>query len=226
MKPWRWLEALQLGIVGAMLAWAGWAWQTTPERVPVHWNVHGQVDGWGGRFEGLLLLPLIAIGIYLLLRFIPRIDPGRANYAQFAGAYAVIRLAVIAVMAGIYVATQLEARGTHVSVGNLMPVLMGALFVVLGGVLGKVRPNWFVGVRTPWTLSSKTSWVRTHRLAGWLFVGSGVAVVLAGLLLSPEAAFVVLMVAIFGSAITSIVYSYFVWRDDPDKIPPSGTLPG
>jgi len=67
--------------------------------------------------------------------------------------------------------------------------------------------------------------VRTHRLGGWLFLVLGLAFVVnaltarwwtAGWIVGGILAMVVILFA----------YSYFVWRDDPDKIPPAGTLPG
>lgn len=53
------------------------AWSSAADRVPVHWGLNGDVDRYGGKFEGLLLLPLIATGTYVLLLLLPRIDPGR-----------------------------------------------------------------------------------------------------------------------------------------------------
>ena len=37
-----------------------------------------------------------------------------------------------------------------------------------------------------------------------------------------EAAFAILATGMVGA----IVYSYFVWKSDPDRVPPAGTLPG
>ena len=200
-------------------------WSVAGDRVPVHWNAAGEIDRYGSKAMGLLLPPLFAVGLYLLLLFVPRVDPGRANYATFSDTYLVIRTAVLALITGFYGVTCLAARGFEVSMELVAPLAVGALFVVLGSVMGKIRPNWFVGIRTPWTISSKASWVRTHRLGGWLFLVLGLASVVnaltarwwtAGWIVGGILAMVVILFA----------YSYFVWRDDPDKIPPAGTLPG
>jgi uncharacterized membrane protein len=108
--------------------------------------------------------------------------------------------------------------------GTILPIIGGALLVVIGNLLGKLRPNWFVGIRTPWTLSSKTSWVRTHQVGGWMFMLDGIAFMIAGLIHRRWAA-VAAFAFLFAEALTLIVYSYRVWRDDPDKMPPAGTLP-
>jgi uncharacterized membrane protein len=218
------VELPQLVLVVGMLAAALVVWPSAPDRIPIHWNLEGEVDGYGGKFMGLLFLPLLAAGLYLLLRFIPHIDPGRANYSRFAGTYGVIRFTIMVVMAVIYAVTLLVMRGYSVRIETVMPLLIGGMFMVLGAVIGKVRPNWFVGVRTPWTLSSKLAWTKTHRLAGWLFIGAGMLTI-AGSLFGPSVSFTALMVGAFGASLVSVAYSYFVWRSDPDKQPPAGTQP-
>ncbi len=217
-------EVPQWIVLGAMFAGAAIAWPHAPGRIPVHWNLSGQVDRYGGRFEGLLALPLLALGLYVLMLVIPRIDPGRANYARFRGAYNAIRIAVLAVLAVLYLAIHLWVRTGHVNIGAIAPLTIGAMCVLVGGVLGKIRPNWFVGIRTPWTLSSKVSWVRTHRAGGWAFIALGLATIVATFV-SPRAAFWVMLAGIVVTGVGLVVYSYLVWRQDPDKIPPAGTLP-
>ena len=105
-----------------------------------------------------------------------------------------------------------------------MLLLMGVLMVVIGAVSGKVRPNWFVGVRTPWTLSSKLSWTHTHRAASWIFMLLGLATFPAAFLPAPWS-----LAAVFGSLLLGTVwlllYSYVLWRRDPDRVSPSGTTP-
>lgn len=222
---WR-TELPQLGIVAAMFIAAAALWSTIPSRVPVHWNASGQVNGYGGKFEGLLLLPIMSLGIYLLLLFIPRIDPGKANYAQFSGAYLVARYVVLLLMAAVYLFTVLAIKGVRFDISRVIVGTVAVMFIVLGNLLGKIRPNWFVGVRTPWTLSSKRSWVRTHRLAGWLFALSGI-LLLALAIVGIGAPLIWIMLVILGVVVAILVaYSYVEWRNDPEKTPPSGTLPG
>ena len=60
---WR-VELPQLAVIAAMFAVAAWAWTQVGDRLPVHWNIHGEVDGWGNKFTGLLLMPIAVLGIY------------------------------------------------------------------------------------------------------------------------------------------------------------------
>ncbi len=214
-------EVCALGTLAAMFGWAAFGWSTAPDRMPMHWNIHGEVDRYGGRFEGMLVLPLIALAVYLVLLFLPRIDPGRMNYANMAGAYAVIRSMIVAFLGAIYLMVQTIARGGRVELLNVLPFGLGVLFLVLGNVMGKLRPNWFVGIRTPWTLSSAESWNRTHRAGGWVFVALGI-VTMTVALVGGRAALPTSVALLILSTLGLAIYSYRVWRDDPDKIPPAG----
>jgi uncharacterized membrane protein len=221
---WR-REVPSLLLLAVMLVLLATTWPVAPDRVPVHWNAAGEIDRYGSKAFGLLFPPVLAFGLYLLLLFAPRVDPGRANYASFPDTYLVIRTAVLATIAFFYGVTCLSARGVAVSMEVVAPLAVGMLFVVIGAVMGKIRPNWFVGIRTPWTISSKVAWVRTHRLGGWLFIALGFAFVANALLGGPRSA-PWIVGAVLAVVAVLFVYSYFAWRGDPDKVPPAGTLPG
>jgi len=208
----------------AMFTIAAITWQHAPGRIPTHWGANGEVNGYGGKFEGLLLIPLVSLAIYLLFLFLPRIDPARANYAHFAGAYNVIRFTVLLFLALLYGVMHLWIRGHRTPMEAIAPMFTGGLFVVMGTVMGRLRPNWFVGIRTPWTLSSRLSWAKTHRVAGWVFTVVGLLLVTAGALRSTR--FLIVTIALMGVGILgTFAYSYFVWRDDPDRDSLGGKLP-
>jgi immunity protein, SdpI family len=212
-------------LLAAMFALSAWNWSVAPSRIPVHWNLHGHVDRYGGKFEGVFGLPLEALGLYLLLLVLPRIDPGRANYPSFAAAYATVRFGVLALFAALHGIVQLWVRGRPIHVDTWVPLLIGAMFVVLGNLFGKLRPNWFIGIRTPWTLSSKVAWTRTHRAGGWFFILLGALLGAFAVVRADWMLWLVIGVGIAGVAGLTL-YSYVLWRSDPDKTAPAGTLPG
>lgn len=221
---WR-TELVQLALIAAMFVAAAIAWPYAPEQMPTHWNLQGEVDGYGGKFVGLLLLPLISLGLYGLFLVLPRLDPGYRNYKSFAGVYNLIRIALVLFLTGLYAVTVAAAFGQPVDVGMVVTLATGGLLVVLGNWMGKIRPNWFVGVRTPWTLSSKLSWDKTHRLAGWVFIVLGPLVALTGIVREPWMLFVALAVG-GASLVWLVIYSYLVYRTDPNRVTPAGTSPG
>jgi uncharacterized membrane protein len=206
-------------IVLAMLAVSAWAWPQIPAdaQIPVHWGPSGEADGFGPKWLGLLGLPLVGAGILALFALLPRIEPRRQNLERSATAYVGTGIAAVAFMGVLHVVAVMAALGDEANVVRVVELGTGVLFVVIGNYLGKTRSNWFFGIRTPWTLSSERSWNRTHRLGGYLFVGLGVAIMLAALLLAPETFVWLLLIGIFGSIAVLFGYSYLAWRGDPDR---------
>jgi len=214
--------AVSAGALAAMFALSAWAWgEVGDEPIPVHWGASGEVDGYGGRFEGLLLLPFVTAGVIALLAVVPYIEPRRAHLARSERAYATVWLALVAWMAALHVVIVASALGGEIEMPVFMGVGPGLLFLTIGAVLGRVESNFMFGVRTPWTLSSERSWRQTHRLAGRLFVAAGVATLLAGLATLAGAPawvpVVALVVGATGAAIWSVAHSYVVWRADPER---------
>jgi uncharacterized membrane protein len=82
--------------------------------------------------------------------------------------------------------------------------------------MGKLPRNGVAGARTPWTLSSELSWQKTNRLAARVFIGTGLATIAAAFA-GPVIAFSLLMTGIVGGSIFCVIYSYVVWKSDPDK---------
>ncbi|HEV3302362.1 MAG TPA: SdpI family protein [Planctomycetaceae bacterium] len=222
-RSWR-IELVQLLPIAAMFLVAALCWSHASDRIPVHWNLRGEVDRYGGKFEGLLLLPLVSLALYLLLLVLPLFDPGKANYRTFAGAYNLIRLMIMLFLTAIYAVSVLVSLGYHVDMNTVIGLAIGVLFIVLGNVMGKIRPNWFVGVRTPWTLSSKLSWTKTHRLGGWLFIVMGLLAV-AWAILQNAWMLGVMITVDFACGISLVVYSYLIYRKDPARMSPADTQP-
>jgi uncharacterized membrane protein len=209
-------EALNLILMAAMFILSAVVWPSAPDRIPVHWDITGQVDRFGGKFEGLFLLPLMTIGIYLMLLFLPRLDPKRANYEKFAGVYRIIRTLLVVFMAGLHGVIIASVQGADIDVSMAVMVMVGLMLAVLGNYFGKLKPTWFVGIRTPWTLTSELSWVKTHRLGGKFFVGFGLLLALAGIV-GEGWLFLVVMGMFMASIVFLLIYSYLVWKSDPDR---------
>lgn len=205
----RWMAAVLLAAAWAL---AAVAYVRAPARVPIHWNIEGQVDGWGGPLA-VFLLPAIATGLALLMYTLPRLDPRRANWARFRPEFNLI----VNVLMAFLLFTELTTVsgftfGWDINGGRVPLIGVGVLFMVMGNYLPRIRSNWWMGIRTPWTLESETVWRETHRLAGRTFVLSGAVGTLAALLLAPAASFYVAMAAMGVGGLVPVVYSYVVWK--------------
>jgi uncharacterized membrane protein len=203
-------------LIGAMWIALALGWGSAPDRIPVHWNLAGQVDRWGGRFEGLVLMPILGMVLYFVFRFLPGIDPSRANYAAFRTAYDVIRHGVIALLAILYLLILAMSRGARLDMALAVSSLVGIFFVVVGLLMPRLKQNWFFGFRTPWTLTSAVAWERGNRAAGWTLVLAGLAIAAAGWIRTPASIIAVAAIVLVGMTAAAWV-SYRAWRADPNR---------
>jgi len=162
-------------LMAGFLGVAFFVYPYLPDQVPSHWNIHGQVDAYSGRFFGAFFEPLLAPVLYLLLILLPLADPRKENYVRFANAYAFLRWALLIFMYGLYVITLTASLGYPVNMGLFVKAGVAVLFTIIGNFMGQFRHNYFVGIKTPWTLANEEVWQRTHRLGGriWVLCGLG-----------------------------------------------------
>ncbi len=182
-----------------------------PERVPVHWGLSGQPNGWGPAWMNAVLLPAVACGTYALLLFLPLIDPSRRNYALFGDTLRFLRGVMVAFFVGVHVLVVLASFGEKVDIGLAMRIGVPLLLVAIGNRFGRLRHNFFFGIRVPWTLANEEVWNRTHRMAGRLWVVGGFLLVPAAFL--PVVSGMTLLAAgLLILPIVPIVYSAVIFR--------------
>jgi len=181
-----------------------------PERMASHWNAAGDVNGYMPREWGLFLMPALSILLFLLFLAIPRIDPLKANVAQFRGYFDGFVLAIEAFLLYIYVLTLAWSFGCRFNMVQMMAIPFGALFFCAGILIGHAKRNWFIGIRTPWTLSSERVWNDTHRLGAKLFKASGVIACFGAAF--PDYARWLLLAPVVSAAAVSAAYSYFDFK--------------
>ena len=209
----RWFGVLAILAAGVFTA-VVYSW--LPEQIPTHWNLSGEADDWSSRFVGAIALPLEGLGLWALLQWLPRIDPLRSNYEKFRGTYDVAVNTILVFIAGAHVFVLGVALGWPLSMARALPIGIGAMCILLGNVLPRARRNWWFGVRTPWTLSNDRVWERTHRVAGYLFVALGIALLItAAIPVSLPTGAVIASLAVVAGIL--LVYSYVAWRQESSR---------
>jgi len=189
-----------------------------PDLVASHWNELGQVDGTMTRLWGVLLVPLMMMGMVLLFLAIPFIDPLKHNIAAFRPQYDRFVVLIMVFMLAVHVFTLLWNLGIQISINRFMPLAMGLVFFSAGDLIRNAKRNFFVGIRTPWTLSNDVVWAKTHRLGAVLFQISGVLAALGALFENFSIWFILAPVTAAGLIPT--VYSYFEFRRLERATPP------
>jgi uncharacterized membrane protein len=204
MKRASWIS---LAFVIASIAPVAWFWSRLPDPYPTHWNWRGEADGFTPMPWGALLLPFVQIVMWVVLTVAPWLSPKKFGI-DFTRALASLIIVINGFFALLSAIALASALGHHSMSGRMMPALVGALLVGIGNYLSKTTPNFFIGVRTPWTLASPVVWERTHRLASWMFVATGLVVMLVAALTArgPFALLLVLVPALVPAAYSFVLY--------------------
>ena len=186
-------------------------WDRLPDEIPTHWDLRGEPDGYSSKAFGLLLLPGLSVGIYLLYWLIPKIDPKRKLAADRKPLPAFRFFTALFFTAFFFVTVSAAAGAPLLSMARLVPLVTLLLLLVLGNYMGAVQPNYFIGIRTPWTLEDPEVWRRTHRLGGRLWVaGSGLLLLLLPVL-EAETFAPVFAVGIAVMVLVPVGYSYSLY---------------
>lgn len=183
-------------------------------QVPMHWNIHNQIDGWSGKTFGLLWGLGLNLILFLMIFLMPWYSPWYRQYRdRNEGVLPALTAVLVLFFALISVYSLAIARWGDLKGVNVLMLLMGLLFVFIGNLLPKVPKNFFVGYKTPWTLANETVWDKTHRLGGILFVISGLILILKGFILLGNSGFqAVSAVVAFGLALYPVLHSFILFK--------------
>ncbi len=206
-----------LAVLALIVSWGATlaALAVFPERIPAHWNVAGEVDRWGSKFESLIL-PVVQLLVVAALAVWPRFDPSRRGpWRAWPLLVAATAWGLTLLQLGVLYLTWTTLKGaTPHAEGGLrgLLVVLGLTFVITGNYLPKAPQNWLFGVRTPWTLSSPRAWQVANQVGGWIFIALGLAVIAAAWWWPPEWVLGGMMAALLLATAYLVWLSWAVWR--------------
>ncbi len=152
-----------------------------PEMIPSHFNSQGIADGYAPKDLFIFGMFGIIVGVYLLLTFIPFIDPLRKKIEHRYTVILLMRDIIVYFLFFVYGMSLYAAHTGRLEI-HIFGVGLGLFFLLLGNYLPRVPQNWFIGIRSPWTMSSEVVWKKTHILGGWLFILMGFVMIILSLL--------------------------------------------
>jgi len=208
------LAMLVLVIELIIVAWLGY---TLPadSKIPVHWNIHSEIDGWASRNTAILPFWLFNLGLFLLMMFSRRISPVyKQNRERYDAVIPGMTLILIVFFALIHIYMLVLGHYPELeSKVQFIFILMGAMFICLGNIMPKIPRNYIAGYKLSWTLYSDEIWRRTHRLGGFCFVIFGAMLMLKGLFnIRTGWANAIMLIGLLGLAIIPIIYAFVLFK--------------
>ena len=184
MKKTMWIISF-ISLIGT-----AFSMQFLPDKVPMHFDISGNVDRWGSKYE-------MVIGI--------------------TGA---VTSAVLAAVQGFmtYKAYSDALPGTEnktVDMNKIPALLIGVLLIVLGNFMTKTRLNRFVGFRTKWSMYNDVTWEKSNRFGSYLMIAAGACSIIAAVFVknvvaSSSAAVALVVIA----GIVTAVYSHRIYKEE------------
>jgi len=181
--------------------------------IPVHWNIHGEPDGWESKEDMPVLLSTfggIGLILYVVLRFLKKIDPKRtAELTERTGEKVGIGMLMLLSALAVLILWA-PANGYETTRGVYL--ILSIFFAFLGNIMYNVKPNYFIGLRLPWTLESEDNWKHTHRLAGILWFCGGLGCALLSLFLKPSTMAPLFFIVSISLLLVPCGYSFFLFK--------------
>lgn len=188
-------------------------WDDLPAKIATHWNFEGEPDGYSGKFTGLLLVPSLNIVLYLMLLYLPVIDPKKRIEAD-QKPMPVLRTLMVALFTAIYAFIVGIAMGIPLTVERWLFPALALFFVIMGNYLRTIKPNYFIGIRVPWALEDPENWKKTHKLGSIVWVTGGILLLLLYPLVNFEFYNDVFFAVVMILAIVPMAYSFYLYKFD------------
>lgn len=152
-------------------------WDQLPAKIPTNWNFQGQVTGYSSKTLGLLTVPLTNLIVYLVLLYLPKIDPKKRIEID-QKPIPILRTLTVVLLLGIEGWIVLSALGTEMQSQSWLFLGLAVFFLVMGNYLRTIQPNYFIGIRVPWALEDAENWKETHRIGSYIWVMGGLLLII------------------------------------------------
>lgn len=188
-------------------------WNELPEKVPIHWNIKGEIDRYGEKMELLIIPFLLPFLVYIIFWVVPKIDP-KNKLNKMGNKLQTLKVLMTTLMAVLALFIIYTAKNQSFTNPNYIVLLIGVLYIILGNYFKTIKSNYFIGIRTPWTLENETVWQETHKLGGKLWFIGGIIIVLTSMILDKQPNFTIFLIITGIITIIPIVYSYIFYQKE------------
>ncbi len=174
-KAYKWTVVLIL--LGFVLA--GIFLTLAPEQIPAHYNIRGEVDRWGSKYE-FLIMPCMNLGFGIFMAWLARFE-GKKGRDMNERIVAIMNNLILIMFNAIWVGFMWKAVDPQYAGSNLgdlvtkgIMVLLTASFIPLGNIMPKAQRNSVFGLRTKWSMVNDHCWQQSQRIGGYMMVGTGI----------------------------------------------------
>lgn len=188
-----------------------------PDTVAAHFNISGQVDRYGSKYEALLF-PAIILGIALFFFIIRKVakvastdDDKTARNLDILDTAILLILVFFNVLC-VFLLTVMNNPALMQNDTSLLFIIlcsaMGILFILLGNIMPKTRRNAWIGMRMKFCMDTDEHWYIANRAGGIALVLAGVCTIAGGLIFRGIVSIFVMVISLIVFLTVASIYSY------------------
>lgn len=208
--------------------------QFMPDKVPLHYDLSGEIDRWGSKYELLLIPAVLLIVMFVFIGIIAHFenisnnapdDKTRASAVTNRKAAVGIAFGVLALLAAVLGHTIVKIFATtnagvsHLEFDDLKfsALLMGILFIVGGNLCSRTKANGAIGLRLSWTEYNDVTWSKSNRFAGKVLCLAGVFSIVSTAFAKGIFAILLMLFFLTASVVISCVYAHKIYTEEKAK---------
>lgn len=229
MKKMMWIISF------AALAGTAIVLQFMPDRVPMHYDMAGNIDRWGSKSENLIF-PIIILAMSLFWTLFIRFYEKKAvnvsdekegaaarSNAKVLGIVGVSMAAMFTIMQGFilygaYKEGESGATAATIDHGRISCILLGILFIVLGNFMTKTRINGLVGVRISWSMYNDNTWRKSNRFGAIAIMSAGLLTIVTAIWMKNSFGATMMALGYIGIVtIMTVMYAHKVYKTEIEQ---------
>lgn len=188
------------------------------EIIPTHYNINGDIDRWGSKYENLIFPAIIIVFylfwiIYIKFYSVSNTDStekakNNINVLYIIATAIMSALGVLQCVFLVMAFTKSENLSFNIDIFSTINCIFSIVLIIVGNFLPKTKYNHITGIRTSWTQKSDKNWHVANRNAGIAFVVAGLLSIIESSIIGGILSTLIMIVILFILLILSYIYSY------------------
>lgn len=228
MKKAMWIISMLSLILTAVVL------QFMPASVPMHYNLAGEIDRWGSKYEKLIF-PIIILAVSLFWQLFisyykkkatkTTIEKERAEALTNAKVLKIAGLSMASLFTimqafslyGAYVEANTAAMQAHIDIGKVSCILVGVILIILGNFMPKTKKNHVVGIRVSWSMYNDVTWMKSNRFGAVAMMIAGLLTIVTTTFADSVIALAMLIVYLLAATVITLIYSHKIYKEELAK---------
>lgn len=208
--------------------------QFMPDSVPMHYDVTGEIDRWGSKYENLIF-PIIIIAMTLFWQIFVSYFEKKANNdtsakesveaksnAKTMKIVAISMASMFGIMQccilyGAYQEAISNATRSSIDIGKVSCILTGVMFLFVGNFMPKAKKNCISGVRVGWSMYNDITWMKCNRFGSVALMVVGLLTIITTIFVNAILATSLMLGYLLMSTTAALIYAHKIYRIEVSK---------